>query len=181
MTDGLQEVLLIARAQVGDTEAFAQLLSQLYPVLLRYVTGMVGRDQSEDVLQETFLQIHRKLGLLTDPAAFRAWAYRIATRQAIARLKREQRWREQIRDEEVLANLPAPMADESNYLLTALERLSADISPASRVVLLLHYREELSLEHIAAILGIPLGTVKSRLAYGLSSLRELLNQKGLNV
>ena len=51
------------------------------------VTGMLGREHADDVLQDTFLQIYRKLGLLTEPLAFRAWAYRIATRLALARLK----------------------------------------------------------------------------------------------
>ena len=48
------------------------------------------------------------------------------------------------------------------------------MSPKSRAVLLMHYREEISLEDITAILDIPLGTAKSRLAYGLSSLRSLI-------
>ena len=56
-------------------------------------------------------------------------------------------------------------------------RLMEHVSPKSRAVLLMRYREELSLDAIALILDIPLGTAKSRLAYGLSSLRLLANNK----
>jgi RNA polymerase sigma-70 factor (ECF subfamily) len=52
------------------------------------------------------------------------------------------------------------------------------ISPASRAVLMLHFEEDLSLPEISAILGIPLGTVKSRLAYGLNSIRRHLKAPG---
>src|SRR5579872_458402 len=147
-------------------------------MLLRYVTGMIGREHADDVLQDTFLQIYRKLGLLAEPLAFRAWAYRIATRLALARLKRDRIWREQIRAEELFRNLPAPtQPDQALTVLHQLEELAAHVSPKSRAVLLMHYREEISLEEIAVILDIPLGTAKSRLAYGLSSLRSLIHSE----
>ena len=179
MKPRLHESLLIARAQSGDRVAFEELLLLGHPILLRYVTGMIGRELADDALQDTFLQIYRKLSFRTEPLAFRAWAYRVATRLALARLKRERRWREQIRDEDLLQNLPAPpRLDQAHNVLLELEELAKHVSPKSRAVLLMHYREEISLEEIAIILDIPLGTAKSRLAYGLSSLRILSHCKG---
>ena len=59
-------------------------------------------------------------------------------------------------------------------LLALIDR----VSPASRAVLLLHYQQHLSIEETALVLDIPVGTAKSRLAYGVSVLRKLVNQKG---
>jgi RNA polymerase sigma-70 factor (ECF subfamily) len=112
---------------------------------------------------------------LREPELFRAWAYRIATRETFKWLKREKRWREQERDEELLATLPAPQPEVSAAeLLPQLPQLIARLSPASRAVIALHYLHELTLDEIAAVLGIAVGTVKSRLAYGLASLRQQL-------
>ena len=76
--------------------------------------------------------------------------------------------------DDILRQLPAsepvliyPAADE---LLGHLEQ----VSPASRIVLVLHYLEELTLDRVAAVLDIPPGTVKSRLAYGLKQLRQAM-------
>jgi RNA polymerase sigma-70 factor (ECF subfamily) len=80
-------------------------------------------------------------------------------------------------DDTVLASLPAPDAPPTNELLAEL--LDGDVlSPASRAVLVLHFQEEMQLDEVAAVLEIPLGTVKSRLAYGLKTLRRYLAEKG---
>ena len=172
MESRIRESLLVARAQAGDRGAFEHLFVTIHPALLRYVGGIIGREQAEDVLQETFLQIYRKIGWLQDPLAFRAWSYRIATRLAFAHLKSERRWAGQVRDKDFLDKLPTGGSVPENYCPADFDKLIEQVSPRSRAVLLMHFREDLSLEEIAIILDIPLGTVKSRLAYGLSSLRH---------
>jgi RNA polymerase sigma-70 factor (ECF subfamily) len=69
----------------------------------------LGRDQhlAEDILQEVFIRVYRKLRWLREPEAFRAWTYQIASREAFRYLKREQRWSDQVRDEETLTTVPA--------------------------------------------------------------------------
>ena len=69
-------------------------------------------------------------------------------------------------------------AVSSEELTRELLPALASISPASRAVIMLHYQEELPLRDAAAILGIPIGTAKSRLAYGLKSLRKLVKSSG---
>ena len=177
MDAALQESLLVARAQAGDSRAFEDLILGSYPPLLRYVSGMVGQDHAQDVLQDTFLQIHRKIRWLEEPRAFRSWSYRIATRIAFAHLKRERRWIDQIRDDDVLLNLPDLESSSDNLLSGDLGDLLEQVSPKSRAVLLMRYREDLSLEAVATILDIPLGTAKSRLAYGLSQLRRMATKE----
>ncbi len=168
------------RAQSGDRDALDSLLESIQETLFGYISKLVGdRALAEDILQEVFITIYRKLRWLREPELFRPWAYRIASRESFKRLKREQRWSAQVRDEAVLEAIPALETEEEfePELAQHLPQLIARLSPASRAVLLLHYFEELSLGEIADVLGIAQGTVKSRLAYGLQSLRRAIREQ----
>jgi RNA polymerase sigma-70 factor (ECF subfamily) len=77
-----------------------------------------------------------------------------------------------------MEDLPAPMQEDASRLAYEIPELLEKVSPASRAVLLLHYHHELTIEEVAAVLELNLGTVKSRLAYGLSCLRNLVERKG---
>jgi RNA polymerase sigma-70 factor, ECF subfamily len=176
MATPVREATLVLRAQTGDRAALEELLASIQPALARYILQVVRRPSlSDDVLQEVFLRIYKGLAYLRDPELFRPWAYRIATRQAIQWLKKERAWSDPIdpdtAPEDLSGNLPLEPLDvefrERWPLL--LERLS----PASRVVIHLHYWEEMSIDEVAAVLGVSAGTVKSRLAYGLMNLRKM--------
>ena len=180
MTIPKQEIFLILRAQTGDRAAFDELLKSIQVALFRYIFRLVGEHGlAEDVTQEVFLIIYRKIRWLENPQLFRAWAYRIASREAFKRLKKERRWAEQIRDEEVLEKISAHETTEiyAPELIEKLPELISNVSPASRAILILHYLDEMPLSEIAEILDISLGTVKSRLAYGLTSLREKIKKE----
>jgi RNA polymerase sigma-70 factor (ECF subfamily) len=174
------ETWWVWRAQSGDREALEELLKAVEAPLARYVSRLVGeRALAEDILQEVFIRIYRQLRWLREPELFRPWAYRIATREAFKALKRERRWAEQVRDEDVLRSLPAAPAEaHASELVERLPQLVARLSPASRAVLILHYLHELPLAEVAAVLGVSTGTVKSRLSYGLAGLRRLLSEEG---
>jgi RNA polymerase sigma-70 factor (ECF subfamily) len=105
-------------------------------------------------------------------------AYQIATRETFRNLKRERRWRYQLKDEAELNMIPAPPTREelAPDLLGRLPQLVANLSPASRAVIVLYYLHEMSLDETAAVLKVPIGTVKSRLAYGLESLPRRLRK-----
>jgi RNA polymerase sigma-70 factor (ECF subfamily) len=123
---------------------------------------------AEDTLQDVLFAICRRVGSLNDPRLFRPWAHRIAMRAAwrsIDRIRRRDRTRDEDVDPDALADAsPTRVADDVTELLV-------HVSPASRVVMSLHYIEGLTLEATAAELGVAPGTVKSRLAYGLQQLR----------
>lgn len=175
MTVSKREIFLVLRAQTGDRAAFDELLKRIQTALFRYVFRLVGEHAAaEDIVQEVFLIIYRKLRWLENPQLFRAWAYRIASRETFRRLKQERRWAEQIRDEEVLDKILARETTEiyEPQLIEKIPALVAKVSPASRAVLILHYLDEMPLSEVAEILDISIGTVKSRLAYGLARLRE---------
>ena len=109
MKDIPQETRWVLRAQTGDREALDELLRAVQEPLYRYVLSLMGEPAlAEDVLQEVFLRIYRKLRWLRTPELFRAWAYRIASRETFTHLRRERRWTDQVRDEAVLESRPAP-------------------------------------------------------------------------
>jgi RNA polymerase sigma-70 factor, ECF subfamily len=180
MTSPKEEIWWVLRAQSGDREALDELLQAMQEPLYRYIYRLVGeRALSEDILQEVFIRIYRKLRWLREPELFRPWAYRIASREAFKSLKRERQWTDQVRDETTLEMMET-QSPEENFapeLIAQLPQLIAQVSPASRAVLILHYLHEMPLAEVATVLGIALGTVKSRLAYGLSILRRELKAR----
>ncbi|HKE58093.1 MAG TPA: RNA polymerase sigma factor [Pyrinomonadaceae bacterium] len=174
-TDARREILLVLEAQSGSQEALNEIFKSVQEPLFNYILTLVReRHLAEDVLQEVFLRIYRKLRWLQEPAAFRAWSYQIATREAFRQLKRERRWSAQVREDETLQVIPAVQRDEEfpQELIEMLPEVVGNLPPGSRAVVVLHYLHELSFVETAAVLEIPLGTVKSRLAYGLASLRQ---------
>lgn len=174
MTDRAEAVLVLL-AQAGDRDALGDLLSRVQPRLRGYLR-LVTRDEAraDDVLQDAFVLAVRKLRFLRDPSVFRPWLYRIATREAHRRRRP--------------APLPldghdvAAVVDLEGELVSAAERerlrdAVGRLPDRAREVIALHYFEEMALDEIAAVLDAPLGTVKSRLAYGLAKLRAEVKTK----
>jgi RNA polymerase sigma-70 factor, ECF subfamily len=130
----------------------------------------------DDVLQDTLLVIARKLPSLHEPERFRPWAFRIANRAGVHHLKKSRRWSDHCEPDVAINDVPAigTGIDEGRIvnLLAAYE-----ISAACSAVLTLHFDEQMPLAQVAAVLEIPLGTVKSRLAYGLAVLRRRLGER----
>lgn len=176
MGTSVQEMQWVLRAQCSDRDALELLLRSVQPSLRRYLAGLAGTTDADDLLQDVLVIVIRKLGGLEDPALFRPWTFRIASREAFRLLKKRRLWRERHEDEAALDDLavPIPPSDELLQRLVTAEH----VSPASRAVLILHFQEGLSLPEVAAILDISLGTAKSRLAYGLTSLRKLMKADG---
>jgi RNA polymerase sigma-70 factor, ECF subfamily len=174
MTPTRQEALWVLRAQSGDREAMNQLFLAVQDPLYRFLRSL-GADshRAEDLLQEVFVTIYGKLRWLREPALFRTWSYRIAHRTALRRLASERRELERFDEsaemEEVLAN-----AEPASFPDGDLSELLSRVSPGSRAVLALRFEHGLELAEIADVLELPLGTVKSRLGYGLSTLRKRL-------
>jgi RNA polymerase sigma-70 factor (ECF subfamily) len=161
----------VIQAQCGDREAMEHVLRAIQLPLRRYVQQLVGPTATDDVLQTALISIAKHLKWLAEPRLFRPWAYRIASRAAFDHLRKDKRRGPHDSNETLLDNLVAteqrPSGIEVHELLN-----SAGVSPACRAVLMLHFQEEMPLVDVAAVLELPLGTVKSRLAYGLGALRR---------
>ena len=162
-------------AQCGDREALERLLRSLEPPLRRYLSGLVGSSDTDDVLQDVLILIYRKLRWLHDPQLLRPWAFRIASRAGVRHLKKRRKWRDHFDDDappETLAALDVAGDDGRIGELLAVHQ----VSPACSAVLLLHFAEQMPLADVATVLELPLGTVKSRLAYGLAALRKQMSK-----
>jgi RNA polymerase sigma-70 factor (ECF subfamily) len=167
----------VLRAQCRDREALEALLRSVQPSLRRYLSAVAGAADADDLQQDVLMIVIRRLGSLDDPALFRPWLFRTASREAFRHLRKRRLWRRRHEESVPLDDLPArPQRVPDDLLQQALA--SGAVPPMSRAVLVLHFQEDLSLPEAAAILGIPLGTVKSRLAYGLQSLRRHVRATG---
>jgi RNA polymerase sigma-70 factor (ECF subfamily) len=180
MQTSTQQQQWVLRAQVHDREALEFLLRSVQPSLRRFLRSLVRTADADDVLQDVFIQICRKLTWLRAPELFVPWAFRIASRAGIRHLKKHKRWIERPIDDSVLETVSAPSGPPIHEL-TNLVLNSGALSGASRAVLILHFLEGMTLPEVAAVLEIPVGTAKSRLAFGLSALRKHVESKRSSV
>ena len=177
MTPKEDDVLLVLLVQSGDTAAFEKLLRRLHAPLRKYVRNLAGESSIDDILQDVSWQIFRQIRHLREPKVFRTWAFRIATRISFHYLKRQKRWQNLENNPELIRSIPVHTLLRPDELDDDFLSLIEHVSPSSRAVLLLHYRQHLSLEETAAIPDIPFGTAKSRLSYGVATVRKFLKEK----
>ena len=130
--------------------------------------------ETEDATQQALLSIWQDLPRLRDPARFDAWSYRLLVRACYAEGKKQRRWAPNLRvlptDEPVAAEGFSSILDRDE-LETGFRRLSID----HRVVVVLHHYLDLPLDRVAEIVGVPVGTVNSRLHYAMRGLRLALD------
>jgi RNA polymerase sigma-70 factor (ECF subfamily) len=165
---------LIGRAQNGDEEAFASLAvaagDRLHAVAHRILRDI---DLAEDATQQALLTIWRDLPQLRDPARFDAWSYRLLVRACYAEGRRTRRWGPNLTllpaDEPEVAEGLSSVVDR-DQLERGFRRLSID----HRVVVVLHHYLDLPLEEVADAVGVPIGTVRSRLHHAMRGLRAAL-------
>lgn len=172
--------LLALRCQLGEPEAFDELVARWHTPLWTYARRITGSDDAAaDAVQDAWLRALRGLPRLREPARIRAWLFGIARRVLMDRL-RAQYAAPAVLDldpAEMNGELESPAAgaheDQSAALQAGLERLPV----LEREMLVLFYLREFSLAEIAAVLGIPEGTVKSRLFRSRKLLRETLSRQ----
>ena len=162
---------LIERAQQGDRDAYEALArasaSRLYATAHRIVPDT---DRADDAVQQTLVEMWRELPSLRDPTRFEAWTYRIVVRFCLQEARRARRTGvREIRLEEMESASSDTYADSD--LRDQLERALHELSPDHRAVVVLHHYSGLSLGEIADILGVPYGTVGSRLHHATRALR----------
>jgi RNA polymerase sigma-70 factor (ECF subfamily) len=165
---------LIGRAQRGDEEAFASLAvaagDRLHAVAHRILRDI---DLAEDATQQALLTIWRDLPRLRDPARFDAWSYRLLVRACYAEGSRARRSVPNIR---LLAADQPEVAEDLTSVVDRdqLERGFRRLSIDHRAVVVLHHYLDLPLDEVADVLGVPAGTVRSRLHHAMRGLRAAL-------
>ena len=165
---------LVERAQRGDRGAYevlaAAVVDRLYATAYRLVHDS---DAAHDAAQLALVGIWTDLPSLRDPDRFEAWAYRLVVRECLTDLRRRRR--------RPVANLPPSdvVADPVDAPAVVaqrdeVERALSSLTPEQRAVVVLHYFAGLPLTEIAAILGVPYGTVGSRMHHAMRLLRATI-------
>jgi RNA polymerase sigma factor (sigma-70 family) len=165
--------LLVVRCQEGRREAFDLLVRRWQRRLWRYARRLTGSDDAAwDVMQETWIAVLRQMRKLNDPAWFAAWVYRIVRNQYAnycRKASRQRKLAETVAQRQKADDDPH-REGSSGTVAAALRRLPAD----RQELLTLKYGADLNIVEIAVVLGIPAGTVKSRLHHAREQLRRIL-------
>lgn len=173
----LYEDLLILRCQAGNEPALAELIARYSPSLRSYLARLTGRkDSADDLLQETWIDVYRKINRLQKPEAFSAWIYRIARDKAYSELRRRPPAREPADiqlAEQMAAEDETLRREDAECVRVALDQLPLE----QREILLLRYVYGMSYEQIAAVIARPVGTVRSRIHYAKTVLRQKMESK----
>lgn len=186
--------LLVERFKSGDAAAFDQLVTRYWDRIYAMVHQLLrNAEDAEEVTQDAFIRAHRGLGNFRGDSTFSTWLYQIATN--LARNRYWYWWRRK-RDKSVSLDAPiGPDADTTIAELIPAEQETPEdatvtqefvrrvaecmeeLNEKHREILILRNVQNLSYEEIAEILGISVGTVKSRIARARESLREKLGQE----
>lgn len=169
---------LLRKAAAGDAEAFARLADRHTEALFRLAYSLVGnRTDAEDVLQEAFLGAYQGAKGFQGRSQVRTWLGQIVARQAAA-LRRSKRVRKTL----PLETQPPTGVESGNESLVDtredLTQVLEQMTPEYREVIVLREFGNMAYEEIAAALGLPRGTVESRLFRARAELRELLGDQG---
>jgi RNA polymerase sigma-70 factor (ECF subfamily) len=182
------ERALIDECRQGDPRAFARLVALHERLVYNLAAHLLGDlEEARDVSQEVFLQVFRKLARFQGRSSVKTWIYRIAVNQCH---NRRRWWKRRKREHLVSLDILGP-ADEARLCTTrgpdheyesseraqSVQRALQAVPFAQRTVLLLREVEGLSCEQVAEAVGVPVGTVKSRLSRARESLRRELERR----
>jgi len=178
---------LMARFQSGDVGAYTQIVHRYKDRLMNFVFRFLGNyERSEDIVQDTFLKVYTHKHSYQEIAKLSTWLYTIAgnlARTELRKLKRRRTYSitslsyEDKEYEIPIIDDPAETMDSNDFsrnLQRALNELPVDF----KTMIILRDIQELSYEEISKIVGVPLGTVKSRINRGRLKLQQLLKKAG---
>lgn len=167
---------LVDACIAGDRDAMQLIYEQCSARVYALMVRIVGRQDADDLTQQVFLQMFRKLGQFSGGSKLETWLYRLATNEALQHLRKTKR-------QTVQPMLIEPSVSDSDRLMESekvqmLENALSRIDPELRAILSLKEEQNLSYREIADSLEIPEGTVGSRLNRARKELRDVLQQLG---
>jgi len=169
---------LALRCQAGDPGAFEDLVAVMERPLLYYATSLTGsQDDGLDVLQDVWIRAFRRIGELREPAALRAWLYRMTHGVAVDRIRRN-RSRARVEEEQYAGFGEADEPSFAEEDAAAIHAALNEIGLKHREVLVLYFLQDLSMADIAQIVGCSEGTVRSRIFYGKKAMKDILKRGG---
>lgn len=173
------------RARSGDREAMAKIVDSHYDAVYRFCARRIGPDSAQDAAQETFLTAQKRLKTFEGNSSLATWLFGIAHNHCrnIARKRKMEMasdtWlvdRDSCSESESATNHETRTANHEQSIIDrhTLREALAKLSPDHREVVLLHEVEGLTYQEAADVLGVPEGTVKSRLHHAFLNLRRAL-------
>lgn len=172
--EGDEDFQLIHRFLAGEETAFEILLEKYYPRVARLASHILAnRTAAEDIAQEVFLRAAQGLGRFRGEASLFSWLYRITVNLCLNSLHRQAA--QALPDKDVALRPPPPDASrelESRQRDVLVRRALDSLPPHYRIVVILNSIEGLTYQEISDLLGIPIGTVKSRINFGKRLLRD---------
>ncbi|HSP06829.1 MAG TPA: sigma-70 family RNA polymerase sigma factor [Acidobacteriota bacterium] len=179
-----RQAQFVVDLQAGDERAFEVLVAEYERPIVRFLYRYLGNmEEAKEVCQDVFVKIFRGIPSFQNQSSLKTWIYRI-TLNAVLNEKR--RWYQRLRDRflglegvtrTIACSVPDPelsltMSDRTRAIAIALKRLRPD----HRAILVLRDLEGLSYQEIAEALGLPLGTVKSRLARARQEMKDAIRE-----
>jgi RNA polymerase sigma-70 factor (ECF subfamily) len=174
---------LILQLQEDSLEALGKLFDRHRLMVYRTALAIANDPEAAaDLLQDVFLRLYRFAERVDPCRPLEPWLYRVTTNLAYTYVKRRQRWFSPLEDiaewlvgsKKQTPHHMAEVDEESQQVQQAI----ASLPLQQRVVIVLYYINDLSLHEIAEIIGVPEGTVKSRLHYGRKALKKYLKLEG---
>jgi RNA polymerase sigma-70 factor (ECF subfamily) len=172
----LESALLVVRWQRGDAAAFDEIVRIWERPLFYYLRRLSASEgDAWELLQDTWLKVLKSLKSVHDPQAFPAFLYRTARNAAITRLRRPEFYAFET-DVELICDDAQDDAIRDSQNAEQVHHALKQLPLLQREALTLFFLQDLSLEEMSVLLGIPIGTVKSRLHTAKQTLRKILNE-----
>jgi RNA polymerase sigma-70 factor (ECF subfamily) len=167
---------LMIRYQSGSLDAFQEIYADLAPGVRRYLLHLTGGSQiADDLLQETFLQMHRSRAAYNPTYAVKPWVFGLARNVFLMNRRAARRWTEVHELREELPEFPVLPEVEKLGSLSEIRRCIAGLAPDQAEALLLHHEWGFSFDEIAGMLGISAQAARARASRGMADLRTALN------
>jgi len=167
---------LMVRYQAGSLEAFEEIYARLAPAVRRYLSHLAGGSEIvADLLQETFLQMHRSRAAYNPKYAVRPWVFGLARNVFLMNRRAARQWAKVYEPREDLPEFAVLPEAERLGSQDQIRRGIADLPPDQAEALLLHHEWGFRFEEIAGMLGITAAAARARASRGMADLRLALN------
>lgn len=177
----LHEEQLVRRAQLGEKEAFAELVVLFQKKVFSLAYGFFpNREDALEIVQETFMRIYEKIGAYRPGQSLQGWIYRLARNLCVDYYRKYGRKGklvsgfDQVPERQLASAESSMSAWESRRVAAAIDRAVTGLSPRQREVFILKYRQGMKLQQVAETMDVSIGTVKSLHHRALNRIRGLV-------
>lgn len=167
----LAEQVLILRCQIGDKEAFGELIERYGNALRYFIYCLLDNNQiAEDIFQDTWLIVIRRIHALKETEAFSPWLYCIARNKVYEQFRRQKKFYDL--DEKIIIQNNSVEDKFSNDDAAKIHNALEKLKPIHKEILMLRFLEQMRYDQIAKVINCNAGTVKSRIYYAKLALKK---------